>query len=151
MTTTAMAEPMIAWRWRRLWAAAARSAISFSSRARAAARCRSLIDDTVFLLLFSAWGDSRLGARRRGCGRRRPRRATVKLVMVIFFGGLTLSPASLATVGILPILATVSMPPVTLPTIGYFGVAGVKSLKKIRNWLPLVPGGLPISATVPLG
>jgi hypothetical protein len=31
----------------------ARSAISFSSRARAAARCRSLIDDTVFLLYAS--------------------------------------------------------------------------------------------------
>jgi hypothetical protein len=36
-----------------LRAAVARSAISFSSRARAAARCRSLIDDTVFLLYAS--------------------------------------------------------------------------------------------------
>jgi hypothetical protein len=55
-------------------------------------------------------------------------------------------------VAILPILSTVSSPPVTVPTIGYCGsVFGVKSLKKMRNWLPFVPGGLPISATVPLG
>jgi hypothetical protein len=51
MTTTARAEPITACRWRRLRAAWARSAISFSSRARAAARCRSFIDDTVVLLL----------------------------------------------------------------------------------------------------
>ncbi len=36
--------------------------------------------------------------------------------------------------------------------IGYCGSSvGVKSLKKIRNWLPLAPGGFEIIATVPLG
>ena len=34
---------------------------------------------------------------------------------------------------------------------GYFGSAVVKSLKKIRNWLPLLPGGLETIATVPFG
>ena len=46
-TTTATAAPMMAPRWRRVWAALARSAISRSRRARAAARWRSLSDDTV--------------------------------------------------------------------------------------------------------
>src|SRR3954454_335507 len=69
MPTTAMAEPITACRCRRLRAAAARSAISFSSRARAAARCRSLIDDTVFLLLFICLGRLGLVARGGGCRR----------------------------------------------------------------------------------
>ena len=76
---------------------------------------------------------------------------TVRVLMVIFCLGFTLLPDPLSTVGILPIAATVSIPDVTLPTMGYSGVAGLASLTKIRNWLPFVPGGLPISATVPLG
>src|SRR3990170_918331 len=49
-TITATPAPMLTCHWRRFLAAAARSAISFSSRARAAARCRSLVDVTLFLL-----------------------------------------------------------------------------------------------------
>src|SRR5690349_11701035 len=77
---------------------------------------------------------------------------TVMLCTVILSFGVTLLPSPFATVAILPILATVSRPPVTLPTIEYCGsVFGVKSLKKIRNWLPVAPGWLPIIATVPFG
>src|SRR3712207_4241494 len=77
---------------------------------------------------------------------------TVMLCTVIFSFGLTFSPASFATVAIFPMVETVSMPPVTVPTIGHCGSPlGVKSLKKMRNWLPFVPGGSPISATVPFG
>jgi len=53
--------------------------------------------------------------------------------------GFTLLPAPLSTVGILLIFARVSKPPVTVPTIEYCGVAGLKSLKKMRNWLPFEP------------
>ena len=76
---------------------------------------------------------------------------TVRVLMVIFCFGFTLLPDPLSTVGTWPIFAPVSIPDVTRPTMGYCGVAGLASLKKIRNWLPFVPGGLPISATVPWG
>ena len=45
--------------------------------------------------------------------------------MVIFLDGLTLSPAVFATVGIFDMVVTVSIPLVTVPTIGYSGVAGL--------------------------
>jgi hypothetical protein len=122
ITTTPITEPMIARRRRLLRAASARSAISFSRRARAAARCRSLVDDTVFLLLLWAsvnydWA--------LGDGATEAAAPKVRLVMVIFLVGVTLSPAALALVGILLIVVTVFIPPATLPMIGYSGDAGL--------------------------
>src|SRR5690242_5334415 len=76
MTTTAVAAaPMMAPRLRRFWAAWARSAISRSRRARAAARWRSLSDDTVRNLPDGdlEWcGDLQLTI--RSCWRRRAMR-----------------------------------------------------------------------------
>ena len=77
---------------------------------------------------------------------------TVRLCTRTLSFGLIFSPEPLSTVGSLLILVRTSNPPVTVPTIEYDGaVVGVKSLKKIRNWLPLLPGGVPMSATVPFG
>src|SRR5919202_400695 len=86
-------------------AAAARSAISRSSRARAAARCRSLIDDTVFppapVCLQSQDCALADGAAPAATS------PTVNVLMVIGCFGLTLLPDPLSTVGILLIFATV--------------------------------------------
>src|SRR6266545_3673278 len=69
IATTPAAAPMMAPRLRRRLARAARSAISRSRRARAAARWRSLVGLTVLYLPDRRWSGLGRG-RRRGCGRR---------------------------------------------------------------------------------
>src|SRR5690348_5038093 len=134
MTTTAVAAaPMMAPRLRRFWAAWARSAISRSRRARAAARWRSLSDDTVRNLpggdlegvwrssvddqeLLAAEGDAAAEAEPDGCGALVAEGSvpTVSVWMVIpSFGFPSLVTAPLAsTAPPAATLSTTSMPEV---------------------------------------
>src|SRR5438270_5280129 len=105
-TTTAATAPMTAPRLRRRLAAAARSAISRSSRARAAARWRSLVGLTVLYLPDLGCGQDFADGEADGVGDAEVAGPTASDWMVISFFGWPPAPSSLANAPSSPAVAT---------------------------------------------